>query len=84
MKVAIKIQPLYKGSFECKMVFPLFIILACFSVTNGLNRSGLYPYGPDVGDHELVAGDNSKDSVELPYNFVFYRQSYRTAFVSIF
>ena len=57
----------------------LLLWLCTFSF--GLERNDLYPYGADVGDRVLPTGDENKLPVRFPRGFVYFRRSYRTAYV---
>ena len=63
--------------------FRLVLLCVAFSLSVGLERSDLYPFGLEVGDHVLVLGDESKDVIEFPSPFMFFRQLYHQAYVRI-
>ena len=59
----------------------ILLFFTSISISIGLDRRDLYPYGPEVGDTELGAGEDTKEEVTLPYDFVFYRRSFQRAYV---
>lgn len=65
-------------------VYGIVLLWAILSVSVGLNRIDLYRYGSEVGDHMLVPGDESKDVIEFPSPFQFYRRSFGRAYVRKF
>lgn len=62
-------------------VHGIVLLWATVSMSVGLNRIDLYRYGTEVGDHMLVLGDESKEVIEFPSPFQFYRRSFRRAYV---
>lgn len=62
----------------------LCLFLSClFYISNGVPYKLFYPYGDDVGDKHLEAGDDrSSNEIQLRTSISFYSRSYTSIFVS--
>ena len=63
------------------MLLPVTVLVGVFSTCLGLDQNGLYPYGAAAGDMTLTPADEHKVLVDLPDNFIYFRRSYRRAYV---